>query len=138
MSEHICLIVDDEPAIRSYLRSVLEREKIRCIEAEDATQALRAIKFANGNLDLVVTDIKMAGDMNGIDLAHWIRTSYPKIGVVLISGYAEEEKVRRAASVFRLIQKPFAVGAILNAVRQTMSVEDGEQHVTDQSSLPVG
>jgi two-component system NtrC family sensor kinase len=127
MPHHICLIVDDEPAIRSYLSGLLEREKLQCLEARNATEALRAIKHVDGNLDLVVTDIKMGGDMNGIDLAHWIRSVYPKIAVLLITGYADEEKVRRAASVFRLIQKPFAVGSILHAVRQTINAcQDAE------------
>jgi DNA-binding NtrC family response regulator len=115
--QHVCLIVDDEPAIRAYLRAVLEKEQIRCMEAEDAVEALRLVKRLEGAVDLVLTDVVMPGDMNGIDLAHWLSTTYPKVSVVLMSGYADEEHVLRAASVFKLVQKPFTVDRILDAVR---------------------
>jgi len=125
MSDHICLIVDDEPAIRTYLRSVLEAEGMQCIEAENAVDALRTVQRLGGHVDLIVTDVQMPGDMSGIDLAYSVAASFPRIAVILISGYADLESVRRAASVFRLIRKPFAVTAIVDAVRQTMAADEG-------------
>jgi two-component system cell cycle sensor histidine kinase/response regulator CckA len=121
VSEHICLIVDDEPAIRMYLRTILEREHVQCLEAESAVHALRVIQRLQGKLDLVVTDIKMPGDMSGIDLAYSIGSSFPNIAVILITGYVDEAVVKQAASAFKLIQKPFAVNAVLEAVKQTLA-----------------
>ena len=43
MSDRICLIVDDEQAIRTYLRAILQRERIQSLEADTAAQALSII-----------------------------------------------------------------------------------------------
>jgi DNA-binding NtrC family response regulator len=123
MSNRICLIVDDEPAIRSYLRVILEAEQFHCIEAENATKALRMIQKIDGRLDLVVTDIKTPGDVDGIDLAYSVRNSFPALPVILISGYADEDSVRRAAKAFKLLKKPLVSEVILNVVRAAMAPE---------------
>lgn len=73
MSDRICLIVDDEPAIRGFLRVVLKQHFLQFLEAENATDALRMIHKVGGRLDLLVSDINMPGDVNGLDLAHSVR-----------------------------------------------------------------
>lgn len=135
MSDHICLVVDDEPAIRAYLRAILEREQIHCLEAESAVQALRIVESFEGRLDLIVTDIKMPGEMDGIDLAHSIGASYPAITVILISGYADERSMKKAASVFKLIRKPFAVDSVLDIVRQSMDSKAETKGAASGSSI---
>jgi DNA-binding NtrC family response regulator len=120
MPTRICLLVDDEPAIRTYLRTILEREELQCLEADSATQALGIVKHMEGRLDLIVTDIRMPGDIDGIDLAYSVRNSFPAIPVILISGYGDEESLRTAAAKFRFIQKPFAMDTILKAIRSAI------------------
>jgi two-component system cell cycle sensor histidine kinase/response regulator CckA len=119
MSKHVCLIVDDEEAIRTFLRAVLEKEDMHCLEATSASQALKIIDRIAGRIDIVVTDIEMPGDMDGIDLTHSIARSYPHIATILVSGFAETEKVKRGA-LSKLIRKPFAIETILSAVRDSL------------------
>jgi DNA-binding NtrC family response regulator len=121
MSDRICLIVDDEPSIRAYLRAILEREHIQSLEADTAAQALRIVQKLGGRLDLVITDIKMPGDMDGIDLAHSLRNAFPEVPVILISGFAEEPSVRQSAAGFEFIRKPFVPEAIRVAAKMAMS-----------------
>jgi two-component system NtrC family sensor kinase len=116
MSERVCLIVDDEPAIRTYLRAILEREHVQSLEAENAAQALRIVQELDGRLDFVVSDIHMPGDMNGMDLAHSIRYRFPAIPVILISGYTNQLD----HSGFELVSKPFLTEAILKAVKRAL------------------
>ena len=120
MPDRICLIVDDEPAIRTYLRAILQRERIQSLEAESATQALRIVQKLAGRLDLIVCDIKMPGEMDGIDLAYSVRHSFPAVPVILISGYADVEAVQKAAAMFDFVQKPFVPDTILTAVRKVV------------------
>ncbi len=125
MSDRICLIVDDEPSIRAYLREILQREGIESLEADNAAEALRIIQKLGGRLDLIVSDIEMPGEMDGIDLAYCVRNSFPAIPVVLISGYADVESVEQAAANFEFIQKPFVSETILMAVKKMLgSVDD--------------
>jgi len=114
----MCLIVDDEPPIRAYIRAVLERDSFQILEAETATHALRVLKSIGTRVDVVVTDINMPGEMSGIDLAYSLQNSFPHIRTILISGYADPESVKRAAANFDFIQKPFVPAAILKAVNR--------------------
>ena len=87
MSQRVCLIVDDEPVSRAVLRILFQREGFETLEAESAAQALGLAGKLRGALNLVVTDIHMPGDMNGLDLAYAIRRDLGMIPVLLISGF---------------------------------------------------
>ena len=104
MSDLICLLVDDASSIRTYLRAILERERFNCLEAENAARALRIAQKLGGRIDLIISDIKMPGDMDGVDLAHSIRNTYPDLPVILISGYTEQY-----ASLCRKLLMPLAL-----------------------------
>jgi DNA-binding NtrC family response regulator len=124
MSDRICLIVDDEPSIRTYLRAILQRERIQSLEADNAAQALSIIHKLGGRLDLIVCDIKMPGEMDGIDLAYSVRNPFPAVPVLLISGYGDVESVKHAAANFEFIQKPFVPETILMAVKKMVGAVD--------------
>src|SRR5579883_31698 len=108
MSVRICLIVDDEPVIRSYLRGILDQEKMQCLEAANAEQALTITHRIGGRIDLIVSDVRIpGGGLSGIDLAHQVHSAYPSIPIILITGYPEDEGTKSAAQVFPFIRKPF-------------------------------
>ena len=70
------LVVDDEPAIRAYVKGILQTETFHGLEAESAPAAFRLIQKLKGSVDLVVTDVNMPGDMDGLDLAYAIRVAF--------------------------------------------------------------
>ena len=116
MSEPVCLLVDDERLIRAYLRAILQPRGFICLEAGDAGSALTLIRQLGGRLDLLVTDISMPGQMDGIDLARVIRSEFAAIGIVLVSAYAGDEKVMRSSTEFAFVAKPFVADKIWKAV----------------------
>ena len=120
MSDRVCLIVDDEPSIRAYIRAILERDRFQILEADTASQALRVLQKIGGIVDVVISDINMPGEMSGIDLAFSLRNSFPHVPIILISGYADKESIQRAAVNFNLIHKPFVPGDILTAVTEAL------------------
>jgi two-component system, NtrC family, sensor kinase len=115
MTDRTCLIVDDEPAIRSFLRTILERRQIQVLEAGNATEALRTLQ--KRGVDLVLSDVIMPGDVSGLDLAHCVRHSFPSVPVILFSGYCEDAK---EAAAFEFVKKPFSPETILNAVERAL------------------
>jgi CheY-like chemotaxis protein len=115
MGERICLVVDDEPAIRTYLGAVLQRRGLQIFEAGNAVEALRILRDRGSQIDLLITDIQMPGDMDGIDLAYSVKTSFSTLPVIVISGYSD-----KAAKGFTLVRKPFSPDAILQAVDEVM------------------
>jgi len=115
MSEHICLVVDDEPAIRAYLGAVLRHRGIQCLEAENAIEALRILQKLGGQIDLLITDIQMPGDMDGLDLAYSARNSFASLPVIVVSGHID-----KTPKDFVVVHKPFLPGELLNAVDKMM------------------
>src|ERR1700727_2584297 len=108
MVDRVSLVVDDEPAIRAYIREILEGQGIRSVEAGTAIEALRTLHKLNGQVDLLITDIQMPGDIDGLDLAYSALNSFPTLPVILISGYAD-----KSPGSFMLIRKPFMPAAML-------------------------
>ncbi len=115
MEKKIALIVDDEWSVRMYVKAVLESYGFRTLEAEDGVQALEIIRDLGTGVDLLVSDIKMP-KMDGITLACSVRSDYPEVPIILISGYPSEF----SDVAFELISKPFRVEALLSTVRNVM------------------
>jgi two-component system, cell cycle sensor histidine kinase and response regulator CckA len=110
------LVVDDEVAVRHFVKAVLVRAGLRVLEAEDGIEALRVL--AAGKPDLLLTDIVMPR-MGGIALMKAAVEKMPDLPVLLMSGFASEPgpSVRAIA----LIRKPFAPTALLEVVIRQLS-----------------
>lgn len=78
------LIVDDNPAVRRYLRAILEQQESWqvCGEARTGAEALHYVLQAPP--DLVVLDYQMP-DLNGVDIARQISEMFPKIPILLVT-----------------------------------------------------
>ncbi len=111
MSERICLIVDDEPAVREYLSVILQCRGIQSLEADNAVEALRIVQKLGGQIDLLITDVQVPGEMDGIDLAYSLKNSFRTLPVIVVSGCGDT-----APTDFPFVRKPFTPDAILEAV----------------------
>src|SRR5262249_3795334 len=78
------LLVEDEVLVRMSLADQLRRAGYTVFEASSADEALDLL-HSNG-VQLVLSDIRMPGRMNGVELARAIRAQYPQIKIVLASG----------------------------------------------------
>jgi two-component system nitrogen regulation response regulator NtrX len=105
--EHI-LIVDDEPAIRTSLRGVLEDEGYRVTAVASGADALAAL--ADDGHDLVFLDIWMPG-MDGLETLTEIKRLRPDATVVMISGHATIETAVKATRLgaYDFIEKPLSL-----------------------------
>ena len=113
-----CLLVDDNGPIRGFLKDLLQPENFDALEAENAPQAFKLIQKLQGNFDLIVTDIRMPGEMSGLDLAFAVRTAFPAIPVIVISGYEYRDLAKQVLGQFELIEKPFKPGDFLAVVKK--------------------
>lgn len=96
---------------------ILRGEGFVTLEARNAPQAFRLAERLKGAIDLVVTDVVMPGDMNGMDLAYAVRRDFPSIPIIVISGYPTP-KSERPAGAFEFIAKPFKSPVIVEMVRR--------------------
>ena len=81
------LVADDEPAIRSICRLILEPEGMICDEARDGTEAVEVV--ASRPYDLVILDVDMPG-MKGTEVCRRLRSmpTSPRMKILLVSGHA--------------------------------------------------
>ena len=83
------LVAEDEPAVRGLVREVLELAGHNVVEAANGRDALAALSRRGGDVDALVTDVKMPG-MDGLELARRIRQDHPGLPTVAISAHAAE------------------------------------------------
>jgi two-component system, response regulator PdtaR len=81
------LVVEDEVLIRAFIAEELRLAGFSVIEAGRGEEALTYIN-AGEQVDLVFSDIRMPGSLNGLQLAEILRDKYPDIFIVLTSGNA--------------------------------------------------
>ena len=118
------LLVDDEAALRGLVAEALGRHGHRVIQAPDAAAALRLID-GGAAIDLLVTDIGLAGGMNGRQLADFAREMRPGLRVLFITGYAEAKLVERGdmGDGTQLMVKPFVLEALARRVAEMTAAQ---------------
>jgi two-component system, cell cycle response regulator CpdR len=80
------LIVEDDPMQRDMICLLLEESELDVIECESAEAAELVLERAAGSLVLMLTDVQLAGNMDGVELAHIARKYNPDMGVIVTSG----------------------------------------------------
>jgi CheY-like chemotaxis protein len=114
------LLVEDEPDVRSVLKAMLVDAGFDVLVAKDGASALHQLWKRGGNLALLVTDVDM-GRMSGIELAEMVRTQYPAVPILFISGLpVPASEVEKAAPGTVLLTKPFGAAMLLEAVEKTI------------------
>ena len=116
------LLVEDNPDVRSLLRSVLLKRGYSVLEAENGREAMEVVEGYSRPVDLLVTDIVMP-EMNGREIASLIARKYPDIRVLLISGYTEEAAQRPGIldPGTPFLEKPFSVDEFMNKVQEVLA-----------------
>jgi two-component system nitrogen regulation response regulator NtrX len=116
--EHI-LIVDDEQAIQSTLRGVLEDEGYRVTTVGTGEDALRLL--AEEAPDVVFLDVWMPG-RDGLETLHEIARLRPEAAVIMISGHATIETAVKATRLgaYDFIEKPLSLDKVLLAVARAL------------------
>lgn len=113
------LLVEDNPEVKEVTVTLLEQLGYRVQVAENADVTLDMLTKAN--FDILVSDIVMAGTMDGLQLAHTVRERYPRMPIVLVTGYSHSAV--NAESDFIVLRKPYEPGdlsrAIANAIAET-------------------
>jgi two-component system cell cycle sensor histidine kinase/response regulator CckA len=115
------LLVEDESAVRTYARRILEKNGYHVIEAFNGRDGLEKAKQHTGHLDLLLTDAVMP-EMGGPELAVALGLLRPELPVVFMTGYSDDDMLRRGfdASAPAMVSKPFPAQVLLNAVRNAL------------------
>ncbi|HEY7382397.1 MAG TPA: response regulator [Beijerinckiaceae bacterium] len=118
------LLVDDEEAVRGFLKRGLEMDGHAITTAIDGSDALDRLGEVDGAFDLVLTDIRMP-IMDGIALALAAKRDYPALTILLMTGYADQRERAKGlqAIVADVLTKPFSLADLRSTV--TRVLEEG-------------
>ena len=115
------MLVEDEGAVRAFIKTVLQRFGYRVIEAESAEAALTLLGSLTRPIDLLLTDVVLPG-MDGRELAVRVTRDRPHVRVLYMSGYTG--RLRTATGFIepgvQLLEKPFTAQALLTRTRQIL------------------
>jgi len=128
------LIADDENTILKGLSEFMPWETVGCEVAGTAKDGFEAIEHIKSDPpDIVITDIKMPRK-SGIDVAQFVHENYPKVKVIILTGFAEFEYARSAliygVSDFEL--KPVSKKKLLDAVKKLTAIIDAERGYSEK------
>ncbi|NNF39483.1 MAG: sigma-54-dependent Fis family transcriptional regulator [Gemmatimonadetes bacterium] len=107
------LIVDDEDGIREFLADALETDGHVTTEAADGLEAIR--RLGERAFDLMITDLKMPGALDGVDLLRRARSDQPDMEVVVLTAHGTVDSAVEAMKLgaFDYLQKPLSSPAEL-------------------------
>ena len=119
------LLVEDESAVRTLTRAVLERAGYRVLEACNGVEALRIWELPRSVVSLLLTDLVMPEGVSGRELANRLRALDPKLAVIFTSGYSADvagrELMLREGENF--VQKPYTPQKVLETVRRSLDLQ---------------
>jgi CheY-like chemotaxis protein len=97
------LLVEDEFLVRMIAREVFQEGGFEVVEAESGDEAIRLLDSLD-HVDIIVTDVRMPGRHDGVDVVQHARSRFPQVPVIVATGYAVNIRERL---------KPFGPGAVL-------------------------
>jgi DNA-binding response OmpR family regulator len=117
MSNPKVLVVEDEYLIRLTLTEALAEEGFEVIEAATGDEAL-ALLCENDGIALLLTDIQLPGELNGLDLAQAVRHRSPAMPIIYMTGRPDSLPcgIRGERDVF--IAKPYLPSEVCATVRR--------------------
>jgi PAS domain S-box-containing protein len=116
------LLVQDDPAVHRVTARILEAQGYRVLSASSGPGALRMIEDGTEPVDLLLTDVVLAGGMNGVALAERVRGQRPSLPILFASGYTSDVSLVHGLLErgVTLAQKPFTAESLGAKVREAL------------------
>jgi PAS domain S-box-containing protein len=112
------LLVEDEPDLLAAAAELFKSIGYEVVTASNGADAVEILK-RRAEIDIIFSDIVMAHGISGLELARQVRERYPKIKVVLASGYpiAVLRREHGDLSEFTFVHKPYRLADLAKALR---------------------
>ncbi len=124
------LLIEDEPGIQDYFKRMVARMGHAFVMAGSGPEGLEALE-QNPDVDLIMTDLSMPGEPNGMDLVRELRQCRPATPVVVVSGYPTQERLAecKALGVQDFLTKPFEMTFFNTVVSRLLAGQGGLETV---------
>lgn len=116
------LVVEDNPSVLRLLSRQLREQGFEVSEAASGADALEKFE-ADPTISLVVSDIVMPGEIQGVELAKRIRSERPQVPIILMSGYPLDTEVQSGNRLYydEGLMKPVRASKLLETVQRLLS-----------------
>jgi CheY-like chemotaxis protein len=121
------LIVEDDPMQREMICLLLEESDVDVIECESAEAAELVLEQAGGSVVLLMTDVQLAGHMDGVALAHIARKHNPDMGLIVTSGRPLPQPLPEGAKFWSKPWAPLDVIREAERMAYAASIRDENQ-----------
>jgi CheY-like chemotaxis protein len=116
------LVVEDEVAVLSMGKLILQDCGYEVLEASSSTEALAIWQRHRGSIDMLLTDMVMPSGISGMELAAQLLDQNPALKIMFSSGYCSDELEadlkRKDGPMF--LQKPYTRHTLASAVRECL------------------
>jgi len=137
------LVVEDEPSVREIIAITLRELGYRALEAEEGGEALQIFGAHAGEINLLLVDVVLRGELRGREVAEQIASIRPAVRVLYMSGYTANAIIHqgRLDEGVQLINKPFSRDQLARKVAQLLGIAtqdraqdaNGSRNVVDLS-----
>lgn len=114
------LVIEDEPLLLEYVVDLLREFDYRVLPASNTEEALHYLKDSVYQIDLMFSDIRIPGGMNGLALAREAQNWRPGLKVVLTTGFAIELLGDPAQQAFDILHKPYMPDDLIATIRTAL------------------
>lgn len=113
------LIVEDEILIRMSAVATMEDAGFIILEAGSAAEAIE-ILAANTSIDVMMTDVRMPGAMDGLGLVALVHRHHPDIRAIVVSGNTSAEDACNAGAI-GFLPKPYMAHSLVRAINDLLT-----------------
>jgi CheY-like chemotaxis protein len=110
------LLVEDDADVRLVMKEMLTGSPFTILEAQSAAEALKVLRKVGPHISVLVTDVRMPGILDGLDLAKMAQNSWPWIKVIVTTAFADSVAERLPPNV-RFLPKPWWPEEMLGHIR---------------------
>jgi CheY-like chemotaxis protein len=108
----VLLLVEDDAGIRELARKILVSAGVSVHDVADGSAALDLWAARKGEIDLVLTDLVLPGELSGRDIALVVLRDRPELPVLYMSGFADDGEEHPYLTLKNFLRKPFSPDAL--------------------------
>lgn len=106
-AQWVALVVEDDEDQRELIGAILEESEVKVISCESAEAAVKVMERVGDQAVFVLTDVELAGPMDGVDLARKLGDRWPHTKVVTTSGNCDKKRLANLPRRTRHLEKPW-------------------------------
>jgi DNA-binding response OmpR family regulator len=133
--ENRILIIDDDEGLRKTLSDILRSKGFETFTAGDGAGGLSALK--ERDIDVALIDLRLP-DISGIEALDRIKTDYPSIEAIVLTGHANLDSAIEATNkgAFSYLQKPYEIEQLLVHIKRAIERRKAGEKIARLASFP--